>query len=385
MDMLQPMTIVGLLATGMGVALLGSVKLALARKLDIDEARVGGMVSVFGFAMIPVMLTVGFITDLVGKQPVVIGGSLLMAGSLVLLARSSTYRPALLAVLLLSAGWAMLINVINPISLFAFPGTEAYALNLACFFFGLGAFLTPLVVAYLARRLGLRGALLVLAGFVLLTAVLAFIVDFSALTQPASQDTASAPAHAGIATLLGDAMLWLCAFALFFYAPLEATMGAWATTYLGDKGVSEGSASGLLSVFWLLFTGSRLATAFTLPKGSEATLVLALSAICIGVWTAVVFSRRRGMAIGLVVVAGLVFGPIFPTIMALLLGHFPKSLHGRAVGLFFAIGGLGWTAVPMLIGAYAQRTSIQRGFVMAAASAVGLCAIALTLVLYASA
>jgi fucose permease len=384
MNMLQLTTIVSLLATGMGVALLGSVKLALARKLKIDEARVGGMVSVFGFAMIPVMLTVGFITDLIGKQPVVIGGSLLMAGSLVLLAWSSTYWPALLAVLLLSAGWATLINVINPISLFAFPGTAAYALNLACFFFGLGAFLTPLVVAYLVRRLGFRGTLLVLAGFVLLAAVLAFMVDFSALTQPPGQAATTAAAGDSIATLLRDAMLWLCAFALFFYAPLEATMGAWATTYLGDKGVSESFASGLLSVFWLLFSGSRLVTALTLPKGSEAALVLALSVSCIGVWTAVVFSRRRGMAIGSVVVAGLIFGPIFPTIMALLLGHFPKSLHGRAVGLFFAIGGLGWTAIPMLIGAYAQRTSVQRGFVMAAASAVGLCGIALTLLLCAS-
>lgn len=380
MNMLQLMTILGLLATGIGVALLGSVKLALARKLRINEARVGGMVSVFGFAMIPVMLTVGFVTDLIGKQPVVIGGSLLMSGSLVLLAWSSTYWPSLLAVLLLSAGWATLINVINPLSLFAFPGTEAYALNLACFFFGLGAFLTPLVAAYLIRRLALKGTLLVLAGFVLLTAVLALTVDFSSFTQPVGQDT-TASGSGGIATLLGDVMLWLCAFGLFFYAPLEATMGAWATTYLRDKGVNEGPASGLLSVFWLLFTGSRLLTAFALPKGSETALVFALAAVCIGVWAAVVFSRRRSLAIGSVVTAGLVFGPIFPTVMALLLAHFPPSLHGRAVGLFFAIGGLGWTAIPMLIGAYAQRTSIQRGFVMAAASSVGLCAIALALLL----
>jgi fucose permease len=381
MSMLQPMTILGLLATGMGVALLGSVKLALARKLEIDEARVGGMVSVFGFAMIPTMISVGFVTDLVGKQPVVIGGSLLMAASLLVLAKAKKYLPALLGVLLLSAGWATLINVINPLSLFAFPGTAAYALNLACFFFGLGAFLTPLAVAYLVRRLGLKTTLLVLACFVLLTGVSACMVDFSELTQASGSETAAAPAEKGIATLLGDAMLWLCAFALFFYAPLEATMAAWATTYLGDKGVSEGSASGLLSAFWLLFTCSRLVTAFALPKGSETTLVLAFAVICIGVWTAVVFSRNRGMAIASVVVAGLIFGPIFPTVMAILLGHFPQSLHGRAVGLFFAIGGLGWSAIPMLIGAYAQRTSIQRGFVMAAASAVGLTAIALALLL----
>ena len=38
--MLLPTTIAGLLITGMGLALLGSVKVPLARKLQIDEVRV---------------------------------------------------------------------------------------------------------------------------------------------------------------------------------------------------------------------------------------------------------------------------------------------------------------------------------------------------------
>lgn len=380
MTLLQPMTIAALLATGMGVALLGSVKLSLARKLQMDEARVGGMVSTFGFAMIPVMLSVGFITDLVGKQPMMISGSLVMAASLVVLALSRTYWPALLGVLLLSAGWAILINVVNPLSLLAFPGTEAYSMNLACFFFGLGAFLTPLAAAFLLQRLGLTRALLLLAGFVLLTAVLAVGVDFSALGPASGKEGATAPAGMGMGTLLADPMMWLCALALFFYAPLEATMATWATTYLTEKRVGERGASGLLSGFWLAFMASRLATAYTLPKGSEATLILALSLACIGVWAVVVFSRGRGVAVAMVVTAGLVFGPIFPTLMAVLLGHFDPLLHGRAVGLLFGIGGLGWTAIPMLIGAYARRTSVQRGFLLAAGSAVGLCGIALALV-----
>ena len=69
MSLVQPMTIAVLVAGGMGVALLGSVKVALARKLRMDEARVGGLVSMFGLATIPVILSVGFLTDLVGKQP----------------------------------------------------------------------------------------------------------------------------------------------------------------------------------------------------------------------------------------------------------------------------------------------------------------------------
>lgn len=82
------------------------------------------------------------------------------------------------------------------------------------------------------------------------------------------------------------------------------------------------------------------------------------------------------MAITTVVAAGLFFGPIFPTITAVLLGHFEPSIHGRAVGVYFGIGGLGWATIPLLMGAYAQRTSIQRGFLIAVASAVGLCVVA---------
>ena len=77
MNLLLPTTIACLLFTGMGLALLGSVKLELARKLKIDETQVGGLVSLFGFTMIPVILTVGFLTDLVGQQVILVGGTVL--------------------------------------------------------------------------------------------------------------------------------------------------------------------------------------------------------------------------------------------------------------------------------------------------------------------
>ena len=51
--MLTLMQIAALVVGGMCHALLGSVKVPLARRLAIDEARVGGLVSLFGFAMIP--------------------------------------------------------------------------------------------------------------------------------------------------------------------------------------------------------------------------------------------------------------------------------------------------------------------------------------------
>jgi hypothetical protein len=62
MTLLVPMVVALLLVSGMGVALLGSIKVPLVRRLEMDEARTGGLVSVFGFTLIPVILTAGFLT-----------------------------------------------------------------------------------------------------------------------------------------------------------------------------------------------------------------------------------------------------------------------------------------------------------------------------------
>jgi fucose permease len=375
MTLLQPMMVAALLVGGMGVALLGSIKLPLARRLQIDEAQVGGLVSLFAFVMIPVIFTAGFLTDLVGRQAVLFSGSLLFAASLGLLALARTYTLALVAVILLGGAWSLLINVGNVLTPVAFPGSKVYATNLANVFFGLGAFLTPLAVAFLIRRASLPGALALLAALALIPGVLAVPIDFSALLP-----AAAATSGLGMRTLLADPILWLCGLALFCYGPLEASMAAWTTTYLRDRGVQEEKASSLLSGFWLVYMLARLVTAFSLPAGREAVFILILALASVGVLAAFVSSRSQLLAMLTVLAAGLVFGPIFPTIVAILLGHFPEALHGRAVGLFFAIGGIGWTTIPILIGAYARRTSVQRGFSIAVAVAIGLSLVGLELV-----
>ena len=46
------------------------------------------------------------------------------------------------------------------------------------------------------------------------------------------------------------------------------------------------------------------------------------------------------------------------------MSHVEEPLHGRVVGLFFCIGGIGWTTIPIVIGAYAKRTSVQQAFLI---------------------
>lgn len=373
MNLLQATWIVGLFVCGMGVALLGSVKVLLARRLNMDEGRVGGLVSMFGFAMIPVMLGMGFLTDLLDKQWVVAGGAIAIAASCLVLALARSYGAALFSVLLLSAGWSGVVNVLNVLMQKAFGGSDTYAMNLGNFFFGLGAFLTPLVVAFLARRIGFVKTVLALGGLALAPGLMAFGIDFAALGPPA----AAQQAGPGIPVLLGNPLLWLTAVALLFYVPMEATMGAWTTTYLADKKASETLASAMLSTYWLAFTVSRLGAAmlvgaFPLGVAGTAGLIIGLAVVCCLVWLGAVVSPTRGAACTMVALAGLTFGPIFPTIIGVLTASVPATLAGRAVGLFFMIGGFGWSLIPMAIGAYARKAGVQRAFLIAVAAAVGL-------------
>jgi fucose permease len=279
--------------------------------------------------------------------------------------------------MLLSAGWALLINVGNTLVPEAFPGTEAQANNFANVFFGLGAFLTPLTVALALKRSSWTATLLGLAALPLILGVLALQLNLRV-----AADADAGGRDVAFLELLADPMQWVLGLALACYGPLEASMGAWTTTYLRERGVGEDRSNALLSGFWLAFMAARLAAALGLGlvgPGRERWLLLGLAIGCVAVLSGIVASRRAATAMFLVLAAGLMFGPIFPTLMGQLHAHFPKAAFGRAVGLFFAIGGLGWTFLPMLIGAYANKVGVQRAFVLAVAAACGLVGVSLVL------
>jgi fucose permease len=370
--MLTLMQIAALAVAGMCHALLGSIKVPLARKLQIDEARVGGLASVFGFTLIPMVLAAGFLVDALGQQAVLAGGFALLILSFGLLANvRGSYGMALVAVLVLGTGWSALVNVLNVTSPPAFlPPAEirtrmAFAMNLGDFIFGMGAFLTPLVVAVLIRWIRLERTFLVLSTLAVIPLLLGLGVDWERLTPESTKTVAG-----GLSILLADPVVWLCCLAFFCHVPIEAAVATWATTLMLDKKVSDATASTLLSAFWLAFMGSRLITALTLPKGADMVLIITMAALCIAFTLGIALSRAAWLTCALVVAAGLILGPIFPTLIAVLLSHVQTELHGRVVGLFFCIGGIGWTAIPILIGAYAKRTSVQRAFLIATGSAI---------------
>ena len=90
-------------------------------------------------------------------------GFVLVIFSVVVLATLKSYKMALVSILLLGTGWSALVNVLNalqgPISVTAEEASSdrlPFAMNLGDFIFGMGAFVMPIVVTFMIRKVGLR-------------------------------------------------------------------------------------------------------------------------------------------------------------------------------------------------------------------------------------
>jgi len=387
---LQVFLTISLPIMGLAYALVGGLKLALAERLGLDEGKVGRLVGGFGTMFGPTIVLCGFLADAVGRQGVWLAGSAAVAAAIFIFARTRTYRGALIAVVLLGIGWAAQVNVSNVLMRVAVPADQPrealiWATNFFDFAFGFGALATPMILAVTLRRLGYSNGLVVLA--VLATVPLALGVLADMHPPPAAAPAADAASPSGgTAALLSSPGFWLLGFAFLFFVPLETSVAGWATTLVQRQipaGVPPARAARIaawtLSGFWFGFTGSRLVVSVLgafgvmttiLGAHNEQALLVAMGLISVVLMLTLAVVRGQAATSATVLLAGVACGPVFPTMMAVVLLSVPPDTMGRAVGFFFFFASVGWTVVPMLIGAVARRTDIQKGFYVAAASAV---------------
>lgn len=357
---LPPVTLVTISAAfvfGMILALLGSLKLALAKRLALGEARIGGLMSALSFALIPMMLLSGVLIDQFNVKPVLIGGAIVTALAISSLALPLSYWSALGAAAFAGFGTAAVSTsamVLMPEAFRAFShGNEANAVNLGCVFIALGSLVTPALADVLIRTLEFKRTVSILALLCLVPAVLAMLTP--------DADLHFHEKHADLSNLLNDPSLWLAGLVFLFYAPLESSISTWTTTYLIEKGTTEASAAWLLTAFWTSFMLSRL---FIAVLNLEPLWTPGLFLVLPSLLTAVIIGNMSGTAspgsakMGLLMV-GFTLGPIFPTLIGMVFRQFNEA-RGTAYGAVFAIGSMGSLILSPLIGAFANRRSLQQ-------------------------
>ncbi|MEX2214755.1 MAG: MFS transporter [Phycisphaeraceae bacterium] len=391
MTYLQLFVVLCLPITGLCYATLGAIKLSLSQRLKLDEAKVGGLISAFGFMVGPVILLCGALSDAYGRKPVWMVGSALVGISFLIFAKARRYGLAVLATILLAAGWTAMINVANPVMGNTFPGNQFASMNFGDAMFGAGAFLCPILVAVLRRKLGFEKGIGLIAVLAFIPLILAAVPQsVSGLDMGGGELKGDlAAAFAGFRELANDKTIWLLGLTLMCWVVIESGTAGWASTLVKESAPqdepverSERIAAAALSAFWLCFMGSRLVAALLLHAVEDqshlvaTTQVLQLIIAVLAVLTmlGLVVSRSRKLVVPLVVFAGLLCGPFFPNLIAQLFTHLgargEMGYAGRAIGMLFACASVGWTLLPTAMGFVARRKGIRRAFLLPAAVGV---------------
>jgi fucose permease len=379
MTTLQTTTITAALVFGMCLALLGSLKLALAKRLNLGEGRIGFLLSALNGAIIPLMLVAGLLIDALGAKAILILGSLTTALAVASLGLRPSYGRAFGSLLLAGLGSACLgaaAVVLMPRAFFGMDQMASASLNLGCVFIALGALVTPVLSDVLVRLLEFRRTAGVLA-------VLCLAPALAAAMTPAEQLHVGAQAP-DLFALLTEGNLWLIGLVFFFYAPLEGSVNVWATTYLTDLGQGERGAAWVLSAFWGAFLASRLLTAMVLHWAAapwlEPWLIIVVGMLAAAVVGNMIGTGHRSAARLSLVLLGFLLGPIFPTLVGLAFRIAPAA-PGTAYGAVFALGSVGGLVMAPLVGARARQAGVQSALYIPMMLALALTAAALVFAL----
>jgi predicted MFS family arabinose efflux permease len=138
---------------------------------------------------------------------------------------------------------------------------------------------------------------------------------------------------------------------------------------LGGSEVAGAAAkAGLaLSLFGVaMMAGRFLASTMKNLTAMGAKVISVMSLISVVAIVGMIVTKSPALALAAILLAGLAFAPIFPTIVGVTFAKFEPSLYGSIFGIIFAIGLLGATFVPKFIGNMSVGHTVQGSLPVAA-------------------
>jgi MFS transporter, FHS family, Na+ dependent glucose transporter 1 len=219
------------------------------------------------------------------------------------------------------------------------------------FFFGIGAFLSPILVAQMIiLNGGIGGAYWLFALIVLPVALWILRLPGPATSKVDHLEKTVPP--------MNYALLWAIVIFMMLYVGAEVSFGSWIYTYGLAKGITEVNAAYLTSVFWGAFTLSRLVS---IPVGARVRPSHILMANIVGALfslSLVFFFSENQLLLWLGSFGfGFSIAPIFPTMLTFAGNR--MAITGRVTGYFFLGATAGGMFLPWLIGQWFEKVGPQ--------------------------
>ncbi len=368
---LRKSAIVALIAVfslAMTFIILGAISVELIASMEITSGQFGTLVFGFFLSSCIVQLFVGPLVDKVGFKPVAILGFIATGVSLFLLSFANTLSFALFSCILMGVG-AMSLNTVGNtlIPVVLFEGKDpARASNFGNGFFGLGYILTPLLVVFMLNTLNLsyNSALVVLSILMIVFLIFTLTASFPTVSIGFKFSTAF--------KVLTKPAVMVAALALFCYLSLEISMGTWIRSLMDELYAASPTAGAtastgvVLSLFGVaIMIGRFISASVKNLTAMGAKLIIIMSVVSLVAIGIMVFAGSPAMGIIAVVLAGLAFAPIFPTIVGVTFAKFEPGQYGSIFGIIFSVGLLGGTFIPNIIGNLSEGATIQQSLIIA--------------------
>lgn len=349
--------------------MIGSISEELKAKLGITNTDIGTLMFAMSLTSLIVQLLVGPLVDKFGHKPLAIVGFLVSTISIFLLGRAGSLNVAIASSVLLGIG-AICCNTVGntllPVVLF--DGKEpSRASNFGNAFVGLAFVLTPLAVVTLINDMNVsfEATMTIMSVLILVFAVCASITSFPQVSTGFELGKAVG--------LLSQPLVLLAALALVCYIGLEFSMNTWIKPLMTELYEAQENANAVrnagrvLALFGLSMAIGRFLTSMIKNLSEVGAKLIALGAL-IAIVSILLLSRTSGlnMAIVGVLITGLAFAPMFPTIVGVTFSKFDPGLYGSIFGIIFSIGLLGSMILPKIIGMISMDKTVQQSLPIAA-------------------
>lgn len=338
------------LLLGLITAALGPLLPQLASNASVTLASIGTVYTALFLGALISQIVAGPISDRVGQRRVIAGGLVLITAGIIGIGFSHSLILTLLFVFLAGLGHGSIDLGGNVIVATVFHERSVSALNLLNVFFGLGAFAGPALVSLLVRHWQTGLPVLWLGAPILALSAVYFVI----LRMPSEQGNSGKvekTASGVSATVYRSALLWIFGMIILIYVGTENGIGGWLTTYTQHTiGLRLEEAALITSLFWLSLTGGRLISSILgLRVPSQKLLFGSLIGAVVGGVLLALTGGNRTLTMVAVLLTGLSFGPIFPTVIAVITAKF-KQEPGKAVGVITSMGSIGGALLPLLQG-----------------------------------
>jgi len=355
---------------GIVLALLGTLfgLPEMRARLQADLARQGDLFLLLFLGLLLATVVAGPLIDRIGNRLVLLFSALVVAAALAGFAAARSYAAAVASAAALGAGGGGLNLAANALVSDLYGAARGARLNLLGIFYGFGALVIPLLAAGMSAVFSVGQLLLCAAALSAAAAAAYALLQF----PPAREARGfSARELAQVARYPG---VMLLAAVLFCESGNEASLGGWASSYLGVMGAPARTATAVLAGYWAALMAGRLLAARLLENMRKEQLVL-LSGIGSVAGGALLLAARSlsGMAAG-AALAGLSFAGVFPTTLAIAGDRYPR-FPGTVFGLLFAVGIAGGMLFPWAIGHLSQTFGMRAAMALPVVSAAVICAL----------